>query len=77
MVVWRNFTGLLLAKIGLVFALVSLGLNVPKEDGIKLVHTCPGQSISIYDEEVRKVSGVGVEIVRKKLVNSKEGPSDF
>ena len=32
----------------------------------------------MYDDEVRKwVSGVGVDKVGKKLVNSREGPSQF
>ena len=32
----------------------------------------------MYDEEVRKwISGIGVENVGKKLVNSKEGPPSF
>ena len=32
----------------------------------------------MYDDEVRKwISGVGVENVGKKLVNSKEGPPTF
>lgn len=32
----------------------------------------------VYDDEVRKwISGVGVENVGKKLVNSKEGPPTF
>lgn len=32
----------------------------------------------VYDDEVRKwISGVGVESVGKKLVNSKEGPPTF
>ncbi|KAI6686869.1 hypothetical protein NL676_032782 [Syzygium grande] len=57
--------------------------NVPDEDIVKLVDNFPGQSIDffgalrarVYDDEVRKwISGVGVESVGKKLVNSKEGP---
>ncbi|GFZ14935.1 rubisco activase [Actinidia rufa] len=60
--------------------------NVPKEDIIKLVDTFPGQSIDffgalrarVYDDEVRKwISGVGVNSIGKKLVNSKEGPPTF
>ena len=60
--------------------------NVPPEDMVKLVDSFPGQSIDffgalrarVYDDEVRKwVSGVGVEGVGKKLVNSKEGPPTF
>ncbi|KAJ8760324.1 hypothetical protein K2173_011877 [Erythroxylum novogranatense] len=60
--------------------------NVPLEDIVKLVDTFPGQSIDffgalrarVYDDEVRKwVSGVGVDAVGKKLVNSKEGPPTF
>lgn len=32
----------------------------------------------MYDDEVRKwISGVGVEAIGKKLVNSKEGPPTF
>lgn len=32
----------------------------------------------VYDDEVRKwISGVGVEKIGKKLVNSKEGPPTF
>ncbi|KAI3423681.1 uncharacterized protein J3R85_010892 [Psidium guajava] len=60
--------------------------NVPDEDIVKLVDNFPGQSIDffgalrarVYDDEVRKwISGVGVEGVGKKLVNSKEGPPTF
>ncbi|XP_027104389.1 ribulose bisphosphate carboxylase/oxygenase activase, chloroplastic isoform X2 [Coffea arabica] len=60
--------------------------NVPHEDIVKLVDTFPGQSIDffgalrarVYDDEVRKwVSGVGVDKVGKKLVNSREGPPQF
>ncbi|MQI27681.1 hypothetical protein EI009_25600 [Escherichia coli] len=56
------------------------------DDIVKLVDTFPGQSIDffgalrarVYDDEVRKwVSGVGVEGIGKKLVNSKEGPPTF
>ncbi|OXK63560.1 hypothetical protein CDL35_07295, partial [Escherichia coli] len=48
--------------------------------------TFPGQSIDffgalrarVYDDEVRKwVSGVGIETIGKKLVNSKDGPPVF
>ncbi|KAK9986397.1 hypothetical protein SO802_031348 [Lithocarpus litseifolius] len=60
--------------------------GVPKEGMVKLVDTFPGQSIDffgalrarIYDDEVRKwISGVGVENVSKRLVNSKEGSPTF
>ncbi|XP_030464249.2 ribulose bisphosphate carboxylase/oxygenase activase, chloroplastic [Syzygium oleosum] len=60
--------------------------NVPDENIVKLVDNFPGQSIDffgalrarVYDDEVRKwISGVGVESVGKKLVNSKEGPPTF
>ncbi|XP_030537613.1 ribulose bisphosphate carboxylase/oxygenase activase, chloroplastic [Rhodamnia argentea] len=60
--------------------------NVPDEDIVKLVDNFPGQSIDffgalrarVYDDEVRKwISGVGVDSVGKKLVNSKEGPPTF
>ncbi|CAK9185351.1 unnamed protein product [Ilex paraguariensis] len=60
--------------------------HVPEDDIVKLVDTFPGQSIDffgairarVYDDEVRKwISGVGVENVGKKLVNSKEGPPKF
>ncbi|KAB5544294.1 hypothetical protein DKX38_012406 [Salix brachista] len=60
--------------------------NVPEDDIVKLVDTFPGQSIDffgalrarVYDDEVRKwVSGVGVESIGKKLVNSREGPPSF
>nr|QIT07159.1 chloroplast ribulose bisphosphate carboxylase/oxygenase activase 1 transcript variant X4 [Rhododendron hainanense] len=60
--------------------------HVPEADIVKLVDTFPGQSIDffgalrarVYDDEVRKwISGVGVENVGKKLVNSKEGPPTF
>ncbi|KAI4368864.1 hypothetical protein MLD38_017372 [Melastoma candidum] len=60
--------------------------NVPPEHLVKLVDTFPGQSIDffgalrarVYDDEVRKwVTGVGVETIGKKLVNSKEGPPTF
>ncbi|XP_052174551.1 ribulose bisphosphate carboxylase/oxygenase activase, chloroplastic-like isoform X2 [Diospyros lotus] len=60
--------------------------NVPQEDIVKLVDTFPGQSIDffgalrarVYDDEVRKwISGIGVENVGKRLVNSKEGPPTF
>lgn len=60
--------------------------NVPEEDIVKIVDTFPGQSIDffgalrarVYDDEVRKwISGVGVETIGKKLVNSKEGPPTF
>lgn len=57
--------------------------NVPEKDIIKLVDKFSGQSIDffgalrarVYDDEVRKfVSGIGVENVGKRLVNSKEEP---
>ncbi|KAJ7964549.1 Ribulose bisphosphate carboxylase/oxygenase activase [Quillaja saponaria] len=60
--------------------------NVAEEDVVKVVDTFPGQSIDffgalrarVYDDEVRKwISGVGVESIGKKLVNSKEGPPTF
>ncbi|PON75605.1 ATPase, AAA-type, core [Parasponia andersonii] len=60
--------------------------NVPNEDIVKIVDTFPGQSIDffgalrarVYDDEVRKwISGVGVDSIGKKLVNSKEGPPTF
>ncbi|XP_027941040.1 ribulose bisphosphate carboxylase/oxygenase activase, chloroplastic isoform X2 [Vigna unguiculata] len=60
--------------------------GVPEEEVTKLVDTFPGQSIDffgalrarVYDDEVRKwVSGVGVDGIGKKLVNSKEGPPTF
>ncbi|KAK6933135.1 ATPase, AAA-type, core [Dillenia turbinata] len=60
--------------------------NIPKEDIVKLVDTFPGQSIDffgalrarVYDDEVRKwIGGVGVDMIGKKLVNSKEGPPTF
>ncbi|KAH7867354.1 hypothetical protein Vadar_032438 [Vaccinium darrowii] len=60
--------------------------HIPEEDIVKLVDTFPGQSIDffgalrarVYDDEVRKwISGVGVENIGKRLVNSKEGPPTF
>ncbi|RDX58004.1 Ribulose bisphosphate carboxylase/oxygenase activase, chloroplastic [Mucuna pruriens] len=60
--------------------------GVPEQDIVHLVDTFPGQSIDffgalrarVYDDEVRKwISGVGVDGVGKKLVNSKEGPPTF
>ncbi|KAA8543833.1 hypothetical protein F0562_021990 [Nyssa sinensis] len=60
--------------------------NIPDEEIVKLVDTFPGQSIDffgalrarVYDDEVRKwISGVGVDSIGKKLVNSKEGPPTF
>ncbi|XP_059628105.1 ribulose bisphosphate carboxylase/oxygenase activase, chloroplastic [Cornus florida] len=60
--------------------------NVAKEDIVTLVDAFPGQSIDffgalrarVYDDEVRNwISGVGVEGIGKKLVNSKEGPPTF
>ncbi|MCL0295928.1 hypothetical protein, partial [Escherichia coli] len=64
-----------------------VGINgIGKEDVVKIVDTFPGQSIDffgalrarVYDDEVRKwVSGVGINGIGKKLVNSKEGPPTF
>ncbi|KAE7996741.1 hypothetical protein FH972_001435 [Carpinus fangiana] len=60
--------------------------KISPDDIVKLVDTFPGQSIDffgalrarVYDDEVRKwISGVGVDGVGKKLVNSKEGPPTF
>lgn len=60
--------------------------NIPQEDIVRLVDTFPGQSIDffgalrarVYDDEVRKwVEQVGVDLVGKKLVNSREGPPNF
>ncbi|KAK9144897.1 hypothetical protein Sjap_004800 [Stephania japonica] len=60
--------------------------NIPKADVVKLVDAFPGQSIDffgalrarVYDDEVRKwISGLGVENIGKRLVNSKEGPPAF
>ncbi|XP_073042188.1 ribulose bisphosphate carboxylase/oxygenase activase 2, chloroplastic-like [Primulina eburnea] len=60
--------------------------NVPLEAIVTLVDTFPGQSIDffgalrarVYDDEVRKwVSTVGVDLVGRKLVNSREGPPKF
>ncbi|KAI3429074.1 uncharacterized protein J3R85_008714 [Psidium guajava] len=60
--------------------------NIADEAIVKLVDSFPGQSIDffgalrarVYDDEVRKwVSGVGVDSIGKKLVNSKEGPPTF
>lgn len=60
--------------------------NVPKEDVVKLVDTFPGQSIDffgalrarVYDDEIMKwISGIGVENIGRRLVNSKEGPPTF
>ncbi|KAF8396809.1 hypothetical protein HHK36_018442 [Tetracentron sinense] len=60
--------------------------DVPHDDIVKLVDSFPGQSIDffgalrarVYDDEVRKwISGVGVNSIGKKLVNSKEGPPTF
>ncbi|BFG34078.1 hypothetical protein CerSpe_203520 [Prunus speciosa] len=60
--------------------------NVSADDVVKIVDTFPGQSIDffgalrarVYDDEVRKwISGVGVDGIGKKLVNSKEGPPTF
>ncbi|MFS7904488.1 hypothetical protein Hanom_Chr01g00036671 [Helianthus anomalus] len=60
--------------------------NVPNEDVVKFVDTFPGQSIDffgalrarVYDDEVRKwISGIGVENIGKRLVNSRETPPTF
>ncbi|CAI8612835.1 unnamed protein product [Vicia faba] len=60
--------------------------GVPKDGIVKIVDTFPGQSIDffgalrarVYDDEVRKwISGVGVEHIGKRLVNSKDGPPTF
>ncbi|XP_057428981.1 ribulose bisphosphate carboxylase/oxygenase activase, chloroplastic-like [Lotus japonicus] len=60
--------------------------NVSEEAVVTIVDTFPGQSIDffgalrarVYDDEVRKwISGVGVDLIGKKLVNSKEGPPVF
>ncbi|CAI8600892.1 unnamed protein product [Vicia faba] len=60
--------------------------GVPKDGVVKIVDTFPGQSIDffgalrarVYDDEVRKwISGVGVEHIGKRLVNSKDGPPTF
>ncbi|KAI9078337.1 hypothetical protein K1719_039713 [Acacia pycnantha] len=60
--------------------------GISEEAIVKIVDTFPGQSIDffgalrarVYDDEVRKwISGIGVEGVGKKLVNSKEGPPTF
>ncbi|XP_050370491.1 ribulose bisphosphate carboxylase/oxygenase activase, chloroplastic-like [Argentina anserina] len=60
--------------------------NIPEEDVVKIVDTFPGQSIDffgalrarVYDDEVRKwISGVGVDGIGKKLVNSKDGLPTF
>ncbi|XP_017236480.1 ribulose bisphosphate carboxylase/oxygenase activase, chloroplastic [Daucus carota subsp. sativus] len=60
--------------------------NIPDEAVVKIVDTFPGQSIDffgalrarVYDDEVRKwISGIGIEGIGKKLVNSKDGPPTF
>ncbi|CAM8889704.1 hypothetical protein QQ045_027767 [Rhodiola kirilowii] len=60
--------------------------NIAQEDVVKIVDTFPGQSIDffgalrarVYDDEVRKwISGIGVNEIGKKLVNSKDGPPTF
>lgn len=60
--------------------------NIAKEDVVKLVDAFPGQSIDffgalrarVYDDEVRKwISGTGIEVIGKKLVNSREAPPTF
>ncbi|XP_017235939.1 ribulose bisphosphate carboxylase/oxygenase activase, chloroplastic isoform X2 [Daucus carota subsp. sativus] len=60
--------------------------NIANEDVVKIVDTFPGQSIDffgalrarVYDDEVRKwISGIGIEGIGKKLVNSKDGPPTF
>ncbi|KAK1394222.1 Ribulose bisphosphate carboxylase/oxygenase activase [Heracleum sosnowskyi] len=60
--------------------------NISDEAVVKIVDTFPGQSIDffgalrarVYDDEVRKwISGIGIEGIGKKLVNSKDGPPTF
>ncbi|KAL8115394.1 hypothetical protein AgCh_022036 [Apium graveolens] len=60
--------------------------NISDEAVVKIVDTFPGQSIDffgalrarVYDDEVRKwISGIGIEGIGKKLVNSIEGPPTF
>ncbi|XP_044507584.1 ribulose bisphosphate carboxylase/oxygenase activase, chloroplastic [Mangifera indica] len=60
--------------------------HIADDDIVKLVDTFPGQSIDffgalrarVYDDEVRNwISGIGVDTIGKKLVNSKEGPPTF
>ncbi|KAH6777665.1 rubisco activase [Perilla frutescens var. frutescens] len=60
--------------------------GVPEEAVVKLVDTFPGQSIDffgalrarVYDDLVRDwISGVGVENIGSKLVNSRDGPPVF
>lgn len=60
--------------------------NVNRGDVEKLVDAFPGQSIDffgalrarVYDDKVREwISGVGVENIGKKLVNSREGKVEF
>ncbi|CAI9092495.1 OLC1v1027750C2 [Oldenlandia corymbosa var. corymbosa] len=60
--------------------------GVADEDIVVLVDTFPGQSIDffgalrarVYDDEVRTwIEGVGVDMIGKKLVNSREGPPKF
>ncbi|XP_073124978.1 ribulose bisphosphate carboxylase/oxygenase activase 1, chloroplastic-like [Henckelia pumila] len=60
--------------------------HVPVEAVVTLVDAFPGHSIDffgalrarVYDDEVRKwISGVGVDSIGKKLVNSREGPPKF
>lgn len=60
--------------------------NIPDEAVVKIVDTFPGQSIDffgalrarVYDDEVRKwISGIGINSIGKKLVNSKDGPPTF
>jgi len=60
--------------------------KIENEDIVTLVDTFPGQSIDffgalrarVYDDEVRKwISGIGIEGIGKRLVNSKEGPPEF
>ncbi|KAK4436613.1 Ribulose bisphosphate carboxylase/oxygenase activase, chloroplastic [Sesamum alatum] len=60
--------------------------GVPDEAVVTLVDAFPGQSIDffgalrarVYDDEVRKwISGVGVDNIGRKLVNSREGPPTF
>eukprot|EP00928_Gymnodinium_smaydae_P012122 TRINITY_DN14410_c0_g1_i1.p1 TRINITY_DN14410_c0_g1~~TRINITY_DN14410_c0_g1_i1.p1 ORF type:complete len:466 (+),score=37.69 TRINITY_DN14410_c0_g1_i1:179-1576(+) len=60
--------------------------KIDQDDVVKLVDTFPGQSIDffgalrarVYDDEVRNwISGIGVNSIGKRLVNSKEGPPVF
>lgn len=60
--------------------------NVTQQEIESLVDTFPGQSIDffgalrarVYDDKVREfVSGVGIESIGKRLINSKEGKVSF